>query len=192
LVRGGRRRKRTPSHNGHAMDAPRGHVRRGAPLANLEKRKPLQPSNNPSGTRLSPMSSVRSELGDGKERGIFAVTQQYTGSFNPARRFGSRPCNRHQLRHILITDRQLNPAPCRHDLRPLPRIKGQGTGQRNRSESHANDQFYGIDELGASAIESRFAAMRTAMTPLVLAAMRRSTYSFAAGNRPRAAIGKWS
>jgi AAA ATPase domain len=106
--------------------------------------------------------------GDGKERGIFAVTQQYPGSSNPARRFASRPCNRHQLRHILIADRQLNhPPPCRHDLRPLPRIKGQGTGQRNRSESHANDQFYGIDELGASAIESRFEAMRTAMTPLV-------------------------
>jgi hypothetical protein len=30
---------------------------------------------------------------------------------------------------------------------PVPRIKGQGTRQWNLSESHANDQFYGIDEL---------------------------------------------
>jgi hypothetical protein len=31
---------------------------------------------------------------------------------------------------------------------PVPRIKGQGTWQWNRSESHEHDQFYGIDELG--------------------------------------------
>jgi hypothetical protein len=72
--------------------------------------------------------------GDGKERWIFAVTQQYTGSFNPTRRFGSRPRNRHQLRHIRIADRQLNhPPPCRHDLRPpcnesKARVQGNGIG----------------------------------------------------------------
>jgi hypothetical protein len=70
---------------------------------------------------------------DGKERWIFAVTQQYTGSFNPARRFRPRPRNRHQLRHIRIADRQLNhPTPCRHDLRPPFReskasVQGNGT-----------------------------------------------------------------
>jgi len=32
----------------------------GPPLASLEKRNPLQPFDNPFGTRLSPMSSVRS------------------------------------------------------------------------------------------------------------------------------------
>jgi hypothetical protein len=65
-----------------------------------------------------------------------------TGSFNQARRYGSRPCNRHQLRHILVADRQFNHLPpCRHDLRPLPRIKGQGAGQRNRSESLQTTSF---------------------------------------------------
>jgi hypothetical protein len=65
---------------------------------------------------------------DGKERWIFAVTQQYTGSFNPRLR------NRHQLRHIRIADRQLNhPPPCRHDLRPpcnesKARVQGNGIG----------------------------------------------------------------
>jgi hypothetical protein len=46
--------------------------------------------------------------GDGKERWIFVVTQQYTDSFNPTRRFSPRLRNRHQLRHIRIGDRQLN------------------------------------------------------------------------------------
>jgi class 3 adenylate cyclase len=44
--------------------------------------------------------------------------------------------------------------------------------------------------LAVSGAESRFEALRATTTPWS-AAMRRSTYSFADGNRPRAATGKW-
>jgi hypothetical protein len=67
----------------------------------------------PLNTPLNRLMMQSQSPSDGKERWIFAVTQQYTGSFNPARRFRPRPRNRYQLRHIRIPDRQLNhPPPC--------------------------------------------------------------------------------
>jgi hypothetical protein len=69
------------------------------------------------------MQSKRS--GDGKERWIFAITQQDTRPFNPARRLRSRPRGRRQLRHIWesttqsLTDTTFDPA---------LRIRGLGAG----------------------------------------------------------------
>jgi len=89
-------------------------------------------------TPLNRLMMRSQSSGDGKERWIFAATQQYTGSFNPRLR------NRHQLRHIRIADRQLNrPRHAVMTFDPVPRIKGQGGRQWNRSESHANDQGIG-------------------------------------------------
>jgi hypothetical protein len=88
----------------------------------------------PLNTPLNRLMMQSQSSGDGKERGILAVSQQYTGSFNPARRFRPRPRNQHQLRHIRIADRQLNhPPPCSHDLRTpsresRARVQGNGIG----------------------------------------------------------------
>jgi hypothetical protein len=37
--------------------------------------------------------------------------------------------------------------PRRHDLRPPPRMRSQGTSHDGPRESRANDQFHGNDEL---------------------------------------------
>ena len=59
-------------------------------------------------TPLNRLMMQSLSLGVSKERWIFAVTQQYTGSFNPTRRFSPRLRNRNRFRHIRIADRQLN------------------------------------------------------------------------------------
>jgi hypothetical protein len=97
----------------------------------IVERRDRAVGKGPLNTPLNRLMMKSQSSGDGKERRILAVTQQYTRPFNSARRFRSRPRDRRQLGHIGIADRQLDhPPPCHHDLRP-PFRESKASAQGN-------------------------------------------------------------